>query len=126
MKKILFVILVLLLIYSLDGCIYDFIAPEKTTPVDTTATISFASQIQPIFTENCILCHKTGNLTPDLTSGNAYNQINSSKYINTASPAQSLLYRRITSGGGFTGHKTVTSAQAALILAWIQQGAKNN
>lgn len=126
MKKILFVILGLILFCSLDGCIYDFIAPEDTTPIDTTTVISFATQIQPIFTENCIMCHKTGNLTPDLTSGNAYNQINSSKYINTSSPAQSLLYRRITPGGGFTGHKNVTSAQAALILIWIRQGSKNN
>jgi hypothetical protein len=124
MKKIFFVLLVLTMIVGWQSCIYDFVASEDTTPIDTTVVISFATQIQPLFTANCILCHKTGGTSPDLTQGNAYVSINTSKYINAATPAQSLLYRRVT--GGFSGHASLPSAQAALLLGWIQQGAKNN
>jgi hypothetical protein len=110
-----------------NGCIYDFVAPEEdTNSVDTTVVINFSTQIQPAFTANCILCHKPGGISPDLTAGNAYASINSSKYINTSSPAQSLIYRRASTSGGFSGHATLPSAQAALLLGWIQQGAKNN
>jgi len=110
----------------MGGCVYDFIAPEAVEPVDPGTPIGFAAQIQPLFTAGCISCHKTGSTAPDLTSGNAYNAINTSKYINTSSPAQSLLYRRVVASGGFTGHPGLNASQAALLLAWIEQGAKNN
>jgi mono/diheme cytochrome c family protein len=126
MKKIIFGALILLVIFGLQSCIYDFVAPEETAPIDTTVPVSFATQIQPVFTANCILCHKTGGTSPDLSAGNAYSSINSSKYINTTSPAQSLIYRRVIASGGFTGHLNLPSAQAAILLAWITQGAKNN
>jgi hypothetical protein len=126
MKKIIFGFLVLFIIFGWESCIYDFVAPEDTETVDTTVVISFATQIQPAFTANCILCHKTGGTSPDLTAGNAFASINTSKYINTSSPAQSLIYRRASTSGGFSGHATLPSAQSALLLAWIQQGAKNN
>jgi hypothetical protein len=123
------IILFVLILYSIsqNGCIYDFVAPEEdTNPVDTSVVISFATQIQPAFTASCILCHKTGSTAPDLTAGNTYASINTSNYINASSPAQSLIYRRSSTSGGFSGHVTLPSAQAALLLGWIQQGAKNN
>lgn len=126
MKKLIYIFIVLAVIISLDGCIYDFIAPEETAPPDTTVVISFATQIQPIFDNNCVLCHRPGGTSPDLTSGNAYSKINTARYINTTTPSQSLVYRRVIPAGGFSGHPTVSPAQAALILSWIQQGAKNN
>jgi hypothetical protein len=126
MKKIIFGLLILFIVFGWQGCIYDFVAPDITAQVDTSVTISFAAQIQPIFTANCVLCHKAGSNALDLTAGNAYNNINSSKYINIAAPAQSLLYRRIIASGGFTGHFNLPTDQAALLLGWIQQGAKNN
>jgi hypothetical protein len=125
-KRTILFVLILYIIFQ-NGCIYDFVAPEEgSNPVDTSVVISFANQIQPILTANCILCHKPGGVSPDITAGNAYTSINTSKYINTSSPAQSLIYRRVISSGGFTGHATLPSAQAALLLGWIQQGAKNN
>ena len=126
MKKIFFGFFALFMIFGWESCIYDFVAPEDSGEVDTTVVISFATQIQPAFTSNCVLCHKTGGTAPDLTVGKAFASINSAKYINTASPAQSLIYRRSSASGGFAGHPSLPSAQAALLLGWIQQGAKNN
>ncbi|HNX80225.1 MAG TPA: hypothetical protein PKJ24_10075 [Prolixibacteraceae bacterium] len=126
MKKILIAFCLLFLIFSWESCIYDFVVPDESGQVDTTVVISFASQIQPAFTANCVLCHKTGGTAPDLSNGKAYASINNSKYINTTSPAQSLIYRRSSASGGFSGHPTLPTAQAALLLGWIQQGAKNN
>lgn len=126
MKKLIIIFIVLAFVVSLDGCIYDFIAPEETVPPDTTVVVSYATQIQPIFDNNCILCHRSGGTSPNLTSGSSYSQINTAKFINATSPSQSLIYRRVIPAGGFSGHPTVSSAQAALILSWLQQGAKNN
>lgn len=109
MKKIIFVLLILFMIFGWQSCIYDFVAPEETAPIDTSVPISFATQIQPIFTANCVICHKAGSNALDLTAANAYNSINSSKYINASAPAQSLLYRRVIASGGFTGHFNLPS-----------------
>ena len=131
MKTIKIAILFLMLAWGSESCVYDFIASndlgtDDTTGTTDTLTVSFATQIQPIFNNNCISCHKSGGPSPNLTSGSAYSQINRSKYINITSPSQSLLYRRLAPGGGYSGHKKVTDAQAALVLSWIKQGAKNN
>lgn len=126
MKKIIFVGVVLLMVFGWERCVYDFIAPEESDEVDPGVQISFATQILPVFTANCVLCHKAGGTSPDLSAGNAYASINSSKFINISTPSQSLLYRRVTPSGGFSGHPTFSTTQAALLLAWIQQGAKNN
>ncbi len=121
-------IALLLLLVTAAACHYDWIAPEDVAPVDPGEEVSFAAGILPIFNDNnnCTACHKGGGVSPDLTSGNAYAQINKSKYINTATPGESLLYKAVAPGQGMAGHKTITPAQAALLLAWISQGAKNN
>lgn len=128
MKKTGKLLAIAFLILMAAACQYDFIVPEETIPVEPGTEISFATQVLPIFTDNnnCTLCHKTGGTSPDLTAGKAYTQLNTAKYINKAAPEQSLLYKAVAPGQGFAGHKTVTAAQAALILGWIQQGAKNN
>jgi|WetSurMetagenome_2_1015567.scaffolds.fasta_scaffold1533528_1 hypothetical protein len=107
-----------------NSCKYDFILPEQV-PVITTPP-GFAAQVAPIFTTgNCTACHSTGGQAPDLTSANAYAQI-VPNLINTATPENSLIY-------SFPGPKTsthtwkkLTAGQAAIILAWIKDGAKNN
>jgi hypothetical protein len=123
-------ILFVLILYSilLNGCIYDFIAPEEEEIIDPTVDVSFATQILPIFTtgENCTACHRTGNQAPDLTASNAYNSINNTKYLNKTTPAESVIYKVPSPGSTSHSHKTYTATQAALVLTWIQQGAKNN
>jgi hypothetical protein len=117
MKKltILPVLLISLLIFS--GCKYDFILPEEVPVVND---VKFSTQIVPIFAEKCVLCHNSQ--TPVMTSDVAYSQL-VPNYVNTTAPSSSKIYTVPTSG---THGATLSAAQAALILQWITEGAKNN
>jgi len=89
--------------------------------VDPVIPVLFQTEIQPIFTANCIVCHK-GSRNPDLRDGNSYNSLTTGGYVNL--PAESSkLNSKINSGShdGFT-----LPAEKQKILIWIQQGAKNN
>ena len=89
--------------------------------VNPEEPVLFATQIQPIFTQNCILCHK-GSRNPDLREGNSYNSLTTGGFVNL--PAEnSRLYKQITS----SSHSSLTTdGEKQLILVWIQQGAQNN
>ena len=125
-KNTLFLVLILFSLF-MGGCKYDFILPEEVPVIDNGGNpISFATKVAPIFsTEDCISCHKSGVTSPDLTAANSYSQI-VPKYVNTTTPADSKL---LTYPGPTTGTHTwkkLTANEAALILAWITEGAKNN
>lgn len=128
--KILLVFAVVALLFS--ECRYSFIVPEDIPVIDpddpTAPQISFATDILPIFTtgNNCTSCHTTGKQLPDLSAANAFTSINSSRYINSATAAESKIYKYPSPDTDTHTQKKYTAAQAALILGWIQQGAKNN
>ncbi len=104
------------------GCKYDWIIPEEMP--DPEVPISFSQQILPIFSEkNCTACHD-GSPAPDLREANAYASINTARYIDGTNPEESRIY---SVPHPDAGHPIKYSAvQAALILAWIEQGAENN
>ena len=89
--------------------------------VNPDEPVLFQTQIQPIFTNNCITCHK-GSRNPDLRDGNSYASLSSGGYVNL--PAEnSRLYSQVTSGS----HTSFTlDTEKQLILIWIGQGALNN
>ncbi len=128
MKRSLRLIIPILLVAFLSGCIYDWVVPEDVPDIPNDVEISFAGQIVPIFTtgNNCTSCHRSGGTPPDLTAANAYNQINTAKYINRSTPVESGIYKVLAPSSTTHRHKIYTAQQAALILAWIEQGAKNN
>ncbi len=128
MKKSIRLLLASLLVVLATGCIYDWVVPEEVPEVPVGVEISFADQILPIFTtgNNCTSCHRSGGTPPDLTAANAYSQINTAKYINRSTPAESGIYKVPAPSSTTHRHKVYTAQQAALILAWIEQGAKNN
>jgi hypothetical protein len=108
----------MLFLLFMSGCYYDQVyIPEPE------GEISFASDMQPFFSTRCASCHPDDS-PPDLQSGNSYNSLISGSYINTANPAGSLLYTKITPGGSMETHSTPT--ETAMTLKWIEQGAKNN
>lgn len=89
--------------------------------IDPGEPVLFQTQIQPVFTSNCIQCHK-GSRDPDLRDGFSYASLTEGNYVST--PAEnSKLYRQIVSGS----HKAFTlDAEKQLVLIWIGQGALNN
>ncbi len=115
--------------FLLSGCVYNFLVPEEVPPpVDPEGPqISFASEIEPIFNNSnkCTACHN-GSQNPNLTTGNAYASLSNPKYVNTATPEESKIYLHPNPTTDTHKQKKYTSSEAALILGWITQGAKNN
>jgi hypothetical protein len=125
MKRSHTIIILFLLSFAVVSCTYDFI--KKPEPINPGSTVSFATQILPIFsTDGCTGCHKPGGQNPDYTQPNAYSSIISNNVVDTANPEASLLYT--TPNPSTSGHtwSKFTSQQAQLVLLWIQQGAQNN
>ena len=111
------------------GCTYDKVEPEiPEIPGGGPGEdpISFATDIQPIFTAKCIGCHGGSNPQAGLvlTEGNAYNSINKAKYINLTDPPLSLIYTKPSPTGSH--FKKYTTTEAATLLVWIQDGANDN
>ena len=97
------------------------------------ATVSFATQVQPIFNANCVICHAPGGIASfmNLTAGSAFASLVQSAppRVIAASSATSTLYGRIT--GTIVprmplGGTPLTAADQTLIKNWIDQGALNN
>lgn len=96
---------------------YSYIV-ETVNPVDT---VYFQTEIQPIFTANCITCHR-GTRNPDLRQGNSYESLTTGGYV-TLPAESSRLYSKITS----SSHEAFTlPVEKQKILVWIQQGARDN
>jgi hypothetical protein len=90
----------------------------------TTAVVSFANYIHPVFTDrNCIACHKTGYTTPDLSIENAYNSI-VPELVNLSDPRASKIYSVPSPASSHPAR--YSQFQAALVLKWIEAGAMNN
>lgn len=106
----------------ISSCEYEFVEPDRT-PI--TTEVSFATDIVPIFNTSCNFsgCHAAGAVPPDLSPAGAYNSLIQLNQVNTEDPSNSILYVSITTGSMKSFSNT---DQAKLILAWIQQGAKNN
>ncbi|MBW8331490.1 MAG: hypothetical protein K0M40_05705 [Prolixibacteraceae bacterium] len=123
-KRTIFLILILFSLF-LNSCKYDFILPEVVPPIDNGGEpISFSTQVAPIFStgNKCTACHKPGDKSPDLTAANAFAQL-VPNHVNTASPESSKIYTVAKSG---THYASISASQAAIILLWITEGAKDN
>ncbi len=113
----------------ISSCKYNFIVPiEEEVPVDTIPgeqPVSFATQIQPIFTNKCISCHKAGGTAPNLVAGSSYNQIVPA-HVNLSNPEESDIYVYPSPATSKHTWKKYNSSEANLVLKWIKEGAKNN
>ena len=97
---------------------YTYSPPE----VDPDEEWSLSTDIQPIFTANCVTCHG-GIVTPNLRDGQSHNSLTSGNYVDN--PAEtSRLYVKITTDSDH--QKLLTEAERLRILYWIEQGAENN
>jgi len=89
--------------------------------VDPEEPVLFQTQIQPIFTTNCIACHK-GSRNPDLRNGFSYASLTGGSYV-TIPADDSKLYKKMVS----SSHAAFSlDTEKQLVLLWIGQGALNN
>lgn len=127
-----------------SGCSKGSLYPSQPSSPPTSQTVSFQTNVQPIFTANCAVsgCH-TGPSPQrglDLSAGNAYANIVNVKsqeipYLYRVKPSNSdssYLYMKITGASGITGARMpylrpqLSQTDIQTVQSWINQGAKNN
>lgn len=117
-------------IIGLQSCYKVATVPKSAEVEVITAPVSYATDLQPLFTANCSMsgCHSTGGKVPDLTVGKSYNALINGNYINTADPENSNLYLWLIGKKGTPMPPGAVNPGNInnLTLAWIQQGALNN
>jgi len=114
---------------AISGC-YKTTTYVENPGASITQTMSFTSDIIPIFSSNCALsgCHVAGGKNPDLTTANAYKSLTDGSYYKAGDPDNSTIMLWLT------GKKSPVMPLGsgpnadinAKIYAWINQGAKNN
>jgi hypothetical protein len=117
---------------------------NPTGPTTSDTTISFASQVQPIFSSNCALsgCHSGSGAQQgmNLAAGSAYAAIvnvpsrEKSQFMRVlpSKSDSSYLYLKITGSSLISGARmpynrpALSQSDIQTIQSWIDQGAKNN
>lgn len=126
-------VLLLLSLFSCKTDNKDAVAPEADCVSTLPDTVSYATNVQPLFTQNCALsgCHSgsfpAGGL--NLESGNSYTEITKkgSGYVDTLNPQFSVIISSMTSRTEPmppTGN--LSKCDIELIKKWMLQKAKNN
>ena len=112
-------------------------------PGRAAAEIKFASDIQPVFDDNCVACHQTGSANQGLVleSGQSYGHIVGKgsteakvTLVAPGNPGKSYLFSKISGTqkeAGGNGARmplggTLDAQSTALICNWIANGAPNN
>jgi len=120
------ILLIFLGMFLFTACEYDFIEPV-VPDVDPTDTLSFATEIAPIFVQdNCTACHSSNGTQFSLTEDKAYSNIINLGLLNNTEPELSSIYLVPSPSNPEQHPATYSSTNAALVLIWIQQGALNN
>jgi len=114
------------IILLMNACKYDDILPPEPDP---GKTIYFSTDIVSIFNTSCNVssCHNGNGPSPDLRASVAYDNLWEAELLDTIEPANSEIYLWMTGAKGLTmPPQGAQPADAAAILQWIDQGAKNN
>lgn len=109
------------------SCYYDEMPPEPVTPIPET--VSYSKDIQPLWDQDCISCHKAGATAPDMTSANSYAAMtNSSKYVVAGNASTSLVYKLMTGTASplMPPNGKISASKLAILEKWINAGALNN
>ncbi|WP_395051570.1 hypothetical protein [Flavobacterium sp.] len=109
------------------SCYYDELPADKVGTLPEV--VSYSKDIQPLWSEDCINCHKPGATAPDLTSANSYSALTlNSKYVIPGNAAGSKLHKSLMGDGAAqmpTSGKW-SDSKIALVDKWINAGALNN
>jgi hypothetical protein len=122
LKRFRQIFVALVLIAAVEG----FSSCEKysysTPAVDPNQTWHFKTDIQPIFSSNCVVCHG-GIQFPNLSDGKSYNSLTKGGFV-TLPGETSRLYHQMTTNSEHIPRSTDT--EKLKVLYWINQGALNN
>lgn len=129
MKKLFQIVLVSSLSLLCFSCYYDEIPEhilngQEIPEIPDTQVVSFSTDIQPIFTNNCINCHNQ-NVNPDLRVGKSLSALIPT-YVVASNANESALFNYLPGNGHHAVGSTLSVDEIALIKAWINQGALNN
>lgn len=128
MKKYLSYILGFMLISFSVSCYYDELVREEIEELPDDVSVSFAADIEPLFSQggkDCTQCHN-GSTDPDLRAGNAYDAI-VPDYVVPGDAEASELYQNLPGRGHpFDVGFSLNADELALIKAWIDRGAEDN
>ena len=126
MKKIIQYLMMLTVSLMATSCYYDEMPPEAVIPIPET--VSYSKDIQPLWDQDCISCHKTGATAPDLTAANSYSALlTNNKYVVPGNAAGSKLHKSLVGDGAAQMPSTKWSdSKIALVDKWINDGALNN
>jgi len=117
-RQILVAMVLMAIITGISSCEKYSFMPPVINPIDT---IHFETDIQPIFSANCITCHNTLR-SPDLREGKSYDALTTGGYVNQPGET-SILYTQMNK----SDHKArSTDADKQKVLIWINQGALDN
>jgi len=92
-----------------------------TTVSTAPVAKSFAVDVVPVL-NLCNTCHTHG-WNPSSTPSTFHANLVSEGYINLTTPTSGKIYNKLSGGHP---PSTVTAAQKATVLTWIQEGSKNN
>jgi len=127
MKKIIQYIMMIIVSLMATSCYYDEMPPEAVIPIPDV--VSYSKDIQPLWNQDCISCHKTGATAPDLTAANSYLALTASnKYVIPGNATGSKLHKSLMGDGAAimpTSGKW-SDSKIALVDKWINDGALNN
>ena len=117
---------VLILMLSLSSCYYDEVIEIVVPDLPVEEVVSFAEDIQPIFTASCASCHPAF-APPDLTVGNSYSAITNGVYIVPEDLEASLLYQTLLwEVSPMPIVEQLPASEINLVKIWIEQGALDN
>ena len=127
MKKLFQFLMMVSISLMLLSCDYDQLPEESNLPVN----VSFQTDIQPIFDQNCISCHN-GTIELDFRTGNSYNALMSlpEESIIPGDADDSELIEMLKQNGDTDNPMPPSGpmpiAKINLFISWINEGALNN
>jgi len=109
------------------SCYNDEMPPEAVILIPET--VSYSKDIQPLWNQDCVSCHKTGATAPDLITANSYSAlVTNNKYVIPGNALGSKLHKSLMGDGAAimpTAGKW-SDSKIALVDKWINDGALNN
>ena len=127
MKKIIQYLMMLTLSLMATSCYYDEMPPEAVIVIPET--VSYTKDIQPLWDQDCVSCHKSGATAPDLSAANSYNALLvNNKYVIPGNAAGSKLRKSLVGDGAaiMPTSGQWNDSKIALVDKWINAGALNN